>query len=892
MSQSRTGAAALLALFALLAAGAAAGASAQGPTPSDPPPPARKQAGAVRITGEVPVLDGRLDDPAWQAAQPIADFLQKQPDEGAAPTDSTEVRFLYDGDALWVGARMYSRDPSRIQAPVGRRDNGAQAEHLWISLDTYRDRRTAYSFGVTASGTRLDWYHPADDEYQTDASFDPVWEAKAQRDSLGWTAEMRIPFSQLRFNELPRQVWGLNVDRWNPATQEDVFWIPVPSKERGWSSRMGELVGIEGIRPTRRLEVLPYVAGGATLTAEPGAGNPFDDGSTFATRVGGDVKMGLGPNLTLEGTVNPDFGQVEADPADVNLSAFETFFSEKRPFFIEGSQLLQGSGPGWFYSRRIGAAPRSDLLADGHYADLPSTSTILGAAKVTGRLASGTSLGALAALTDREDARTFDPQTGEFERVRVAPRTGYGVVRMQQEFGADASTAGMILTGVRRDLEGGGGLEGLLARQALAGGADWNLRFRRGEYTVSGHAGFSRVEGDTAAMLLLQRSSARYFQRPDADHVDEDPSRTSLSGYTAGLEFARNSGSHWLWNAGGHVESPGFELNDLGSMSTADDVVAYGELRYRETRPGPLLRRYAVAVTPSAAWNYGGTRTGADLIFDAEGTFRNFWEGYFTALYQPRALSDDLTRGGPLMGRFSHSQWAVIGQLANSFGARTRWNGRIYYGQNAEGDPTYRLSGGVSVRPGPRWQLSVNPNYVRFSYPRQYVSAVDDPAATATFGRRYVFARLEQRTFLTQVRLNYTFTPDLTLEVYAEPFAASGRYHGFGELPEAGSYALRRYGTGGTTISQAEPAGPYTVRDGGTELTVPFRDFNVRSLRSNAVLRWEWRPGSTLFLVWQQDRSDDATEGSPVLPGDLFDAFSTRGDNRFVVKATYWLPVS
>ncbi|MBV9773876.1 MAG: carbohydrate binding family 9 domain-containing protein [Gemmatimonadetes bacterium] len=865
---------------------------AQGTRADAPAPTARRQALAVPVEGRPPTVDGRLDDPAWRAAPVLTGFLQKQPAEGEPATERTEVRFLYDGDALYVGARMYARDPARIQAPVSRRDNGSQAEHLWISLDTYHDRRTAYSFGVTASGTRMDWYHPRDDETDIDLSFDPVWEARAERDSLGWTAEMRIPFSQLRFNALPEQVWGLNVDRWIPSTQEDDFWIPVPSKEKGWASRMGELTGIRGIRPTRRLELMPYVASGATFTAEPGVGNPFDDGSRVTARAGGDVKMGLGPNLTLEGTVNPDFGQVEADPAEVNLSAFESFFPEKRPFFIEGSQLLSGNGPSYFYSRRIGAPPRTDLLNGGFFNDVPPASTILGAAKVTGRLASGTSVGALAALTDHESARTFDPAAGVFGRTRVAPRTGFGVVRAQQEFGRDASTAGVILTGVRRELSDGEPLAGLLDRQALTGGADWNLRFRGGEYSLSGYAGFSHVEGDSAAILRLQRSSARYFQRPDAGYVELDPSRTSLSGYTAGVEMDRNSGRHWIWFVGAGAESPGFELNDLGSLSTADGLSAYAQLRYRETRPGPVLRRYAVFVTPSAEWNYGGVRTQGDLFFDADLTWKNYWQSVFTFFVTPRAQSATLTRGGPLAGR--PSQWAAIGKLSTSSASRTRWSGRIYYGRNEEDDPTYRISGGVSIRPGPRWQLSVEPNYVRFGLSRQYV-ATRDGGTAATFGRRYVFARVEQRTFLTDVRLNYTLSPDLTLEVYAEPFAASGRYHDFGELAAARSFRLRDYGTDGTTIVQERDPDTgelsYRVRDGGSEFTVPFRDFNVRSLRSNAVLRWEWRPGSTLFLVWQQNRASDAAEGSPVGVTDLWDALGTRGDNLFVVKMSYWIPV-
>ncbi|HEV3051378.1 MAG TPA: DUF5916 domain-containing protein, partial [Longimicrobium sp.] len=309
-------------------------AAAQTPATPASAPAARKEIRAVRVQGRTPAVDGRLDDAAWAAAPVLSDFIQKQPVEGGQPTERTEVRFVYDDAALYVAARMFKNDPNTLQAPVSRRDNGNQAEHIWISLDTYLDRRTAYSFGVTAAGTRMDWYHATDDEGDVDLSFDPVWQAEVQRDSLGWTAEMRIPFSQLRFNASAVQTWGLNIDRWNPATQEDVFWIPVPTQQKAWASRFGTLAGIEGIRPSRRAELLPYVASSGSFTASPGVGNPFDDGSSVDARVGADFKMGVGPNLTLEGTVNPDFGQVEADPAQVNLSAYEAYFDERRPFFI------------------------------------------------------------------------------------------------------------------------------------------------------------------------------------------------------------------------------------------------------------------------------------------------------------------------------------------------------------------------------------------------------------------------------------------------------------------------------------------------------------------------------------------------------------------------------
>jgi hypothetical protein len=856
--------------------------------------PVRQQIQAVRLAGPPPVMDGRLDDEAWQQAPTLTGFAQRQPDEGAAATERTEVRFLYDETTLYIGARMYSHDPAAIQAPISRRDQGTQAERLLVSLDTYLDRRTAYTFGVTASGVRLDWYHPADRETSTDASFDPVWEARTQIDSLGWTAELRIPFSQLRFSREEEQLWGVNVARVIPSRNEVVYWVLVPQRETGWASRFGELTGISGIRSTRRVELMPYVASSATYAGTPEPGNPFADGSPYNVRAGGDMKMGLGPNLTLEATVNPDFGQVEADPAEVNLSAFETFFPERRPFFREGSQLLRGDGPTYFYSRRIGAPPRGRVSAD--YVDFPNTSTILGAGKLTGRLATGTSIGALGAITNREHARTFDLDGGEFGKVLVAPLAGFGVVRTQQEWQCtrdtctglrhpSATRVGLSFTGVKRDVGAGDPLAGLLHRQAYAGGGDWSLRFNRGEYELSGYLGFSYVEGDSTALLQTQRSSARYFQRPDADYLGLDPSRTSLFGYTGSLALERASGRNWLWDGFVFARSPGFEINDAGALGRTDQIFGYGRLRYRETQPGRLFRNYQLSVSSENVYNFGGTRTWTALVTSNEVTWPNFWRTLFTAWVDLRAQNDRLTRGGPLMG--TGRAWATILNVSNSTAARTRLQGSIYYGQSELGEQTYRLTSSVSVRPSPRWQLSVAPGYLRSTDPRQYVLTRGGGPAE-TFGQRYVFSFIDRSELSAQLRLNYTLTPDLSLEVYAEPFAASGQFYDFGELLAARSRDLRVYGTGGTAIER-QPNGSLQVRDGTETFSIANRDFNVRSFRSNAVLRWEWRPGSTLFLVWQQNRFAQERHGRLVGPGALWETLEASGDNFLAIKATYWL---
>ena len=873
----------LFALFAWTRIGAQAAPPASVQTPPD------KVATAVRIQSGAISLDGRLDDAVWNNARPLTDFVQKEPVEGGIPSDRFEVRFLYDDNALYVGIRVISSDPKNIQAPVSRRDNISQAEHIWVSLDSYRDRRTAYSFGITASGVRADWYHASDDEFDMDMSFDPVWEAAAHIDTTGWTAEMRIPFSQLRFNAAERQTWGLNINHWIPSRNEDVFWIPVPKSATGWSSRMGVLTGISGVKPSRRLEIMPYVATDATMNGARDRNDPFDDGRNLAGRAGADMKMGLGPSLTLSATVNPDFGQVEADPAEVNLSAFETFFSEKRPFFIEGNQLLTGAG-NFFYSRRIGARPRGGALGD--YIDYPAASTILGAAKLTGRLASGTSIGALAALTSSEQARTYDVASAQFSSVKVTPLVGYGVGRVQREFGRMASTVGMTLTGVRRDLGDDDPLAKILNRAAYTGGVDLNYRTKDGTYSVEALLGFSHVEGDSAAILNLQRSSARYFQRPDAKSYHVDASRTSLNGAGGSLELQKNSGRHWLGGVEVGFESPGLELNDAGRISRADGIEAEGFVRYRETKPGKFFRTFSVQVSNENEWNFDRDRQFGAIRTDWNATLPNFWTMAITAWHDFRSLDARLTRGGPLMQKGSANVGIV--SIGNSFAAKTRWTGRIYYGKDEFGAPTNRISGSLSIRPTPQWQLRAEPNYLRYVDARQYVRTVDGGPAS-TFGKRYVFGRVDRAEFFTDFRVNYTFKPDLTLEIYVQPFAASGSYSRLGQLSAARSRELLEYGSGGTTVTRNDDGG-YTVTDNGTggsaaSFALPPLDYNVRSVRSNTVLRWDYRPGSTLYVVWQQNREGFEAGGDLVKVDDLFGGYSRVGTNFFAVKASFWIPV-
>jgi len=848
-----------------------------------------KQVRATRLHGGSVTLDGKLDEPAWAQAVWISDFVQKRPREGAPPSDSMRIAILYDDAAVYVGARMFSRDPSKIQAPLSRRDNTFQAERMWVSFDSYHDKRTAYSFGVSASAVRADWYHASDNENDVNWGFDPVWEAKANIDALGWTAEMRIPFSQLRFTNQPVQVWGFNANRWNPVTSEDDYWIPVPTNRTGWSSFMGELVGIEGIKPTRRLELMPYGAVDSRVLSDVSPVDPFSDKANFAGRVGADLKMGLGPNITLDATVNPDFGQVEADPAFVNLTAFEQFFDERRPFFTEGNQLLRGSGPSYFYSRRIGQRPGCGA-ATGDFKDCPPSATILGAAKVTGRLASGMSLGALAAVTSRESARTYDSTAKTFGRTELVPPAGYGVVRVQQEFGASKSVVGVTLTTVQRDADPV--LARTYVRKAYAGGADWVLRWDRGAYELRGWAGFSQLRGDTAAINRVQLSPVHYFQRKDASYLTYDPKRTTFTGSVASLWFRKTKGN-WLYDVQYGWESPSYDPNDAGRLGNADGRTAFAGLIYRQTKPRAWFQSYNANINAVTEYDFGGTRQYLFAEMYGEVVLKNFWDLSSYVDFQPRAFDHSATRGGPTIATPQGWNWVV--RLSNNFGAKNSWVGRVYYGEDELGGATYRLSGGISIRPSSRFQFSATPNYVRWILPRQWVATLDTSShgPAATYGSRYVFARIDQPTFLMELRANYTIGPDLTVELYGEPFAASGRYYGLGELTRPRTFDLRRYGTAGTTIAR-DAGGNYTITDNGGADTfaIPNPDFHELSFHSNAVLRWEWRPGSTLYLVWAQNRSGSRAQVRGVGFGDLYDSFRAKGDNFFALKVSYWIPVN
>nr|WP_240894593.1 DUF5916 domain-containing protein [Fodinibius halophilus] len=666
----------------------------------------------------------------------------------------------------------------------------------------------------------------------------------------------------------------------------------VPQDENGWASRFGTLTGIKDISQKRQIEFVPYAAGSALLKGDPDSDNPFSENVNWKGRFGGDFKIGLGPNLKIDGTVNPDFGQVEADPAQVNLSAFETFFEEKRPFFTQNQQLFRSlSGGGgrsdrYFYSRRIGAAPslRPTGNDDIDYAEEISNTSIIGAAKITGRFPSGLSVGGLGTVTAREKAEVYNADTDTYDEVVVEPTTTYGVLRSEQEFGEYTSTIGFIMTGVYRNLEDNTELNSQLNETAFTGGTDWNLRFEDGKYQLSGDAGFSYVSGSPDAILNVQQSSARYYQRPDASYLSLDSTKTKLGGYRGRLQISKNAGEHWLWEAGARVKSPGFDLNDTGILFRADDISSKAELTFRENDPGSWYQSYRLELSWDGSWNYGGTQRENRFGFDSNIEWNNFWRTFFNVRYSPRTMSDRLTRGGPLMG--SPEEYAIFGGLFTNRSDNVF--GEIFgrYEEDEFGGWQLAVRPSVRVNTGDRWEFEIEPRFSRQKNTRQYITTKEG-GPSETFGKRYIFSSIDRSTLSLQTRVNYAFSPDLTLEFYAEPFVASGNYYKPGELPAAESYNIDRY------EDYSIEDGKYKVNHKGDEFEVPAdNDFLVKSFRSSLVLRYQWRPGSTFFLVWQQNRFVQEERNRFVEPGDLVNALGETGDNIFSVKFTYWFNVN
>jgi hypothetical protein len=430
-------------------------------------------------------------------------------------------------------------------------------------------------------------------------------------------------------------------------------------------------------------------------------------------------------------------------------------------------------------------------------------------------------------------------------------------------------------------------LASLLSRNALTVAGDSILRFKGGQYELRSFAGFTFVNGEALAIARIQRSSAHYFQRPDKEYWRYDPTRTSLTGSKSGATIERTGGRHWLWEFSYEMETPAFESNDIGRLTSADGINVNGLLQYRETTPGRFLRNYVFGLRQNNEWNRAGQRAGGAARGEMSLTFLNFWNLSVETGPDFRVLDSRLTRGGPLME--APAGWTTELGLRSRPAAQSGWNIDYTRTVDEDGGRTHNFRSGLSFRPAPRWQLSVTPTYIRQRESQQYVTTLSG-GLPVTYGQRYVFSYIDRSTVSTQFRMGFTLKPDVNIDFYAEPFAASGKYYDFGELAAPRTRQRRLYGTDGTTVS-LQPDGSRTITDGSSTFALRNFDFNVRSFRSNLVLRWEYRPGSTLYLVWQQNRYVTEPLGDRASAADMFRSFTGPGSNYFVVKMSFWKPL-
>jgi len=840
---------------------------------------------AVRVQDAEISLDGIFNEDAWNGAAIATGFVQFQPDEGDEASERTEARVLYGDNAIYVAIRAFDSDASAIVGQLTRRDQGSHSDLVGVVIDSYFDRRTAFHFAVNPVGVKHDIYRF--DDTNEDSGWDAVWDVATSVDSEGWNAEFEIPYSQLRFrDESGDQTWGINFLRDIARNGETAVWAPTSRSESAIVSRFGELRGLRGLSAPNRMEIQPYSL--ARLRRAPGdADNPFyRENDTFGT-AGGDIKYGVTSNLTLDVTINPDFGQVEADPAQVNLTALETFLPERRPFFLEGSSIFNfgialGDGDGanesLFYSRRVGRSPQGRANPNGGYVDAAEQATILGAWKLSGKTSGGWSIGAMHALTSQEVA-TVAPGTGEPYDEAIEPLSNYGVLRVQKDFRDGRSAVGFIGTGMIRD--GGVANDLELRSKAFSGGVDFRHRFANDTWSVNAYILGSTVRGSQEAIARTQRSPARYYQRPDADHVEYDPTRTALSGTSANVGISKNAGSPWRFGTGVQTRSSGFEVNDIGFMNSADFTTHWLWTGYHLTTPIGPFRSLFVNSNAWHNYNYEGERTGLGGNINMNMQFRNFWNAWMGVNRNAEGLSSGMLRGGPMFRREAQTNfWAGFGTDGRK---AVQVNMNTFGNVRPDSDSwTLGFSPNVRLRPSGRATFNLGSFVNRSVNDMQWVRRID------TTEPNYVFGRIEQTTVGMTARIDYAFTPTLSLQVYAQPFLSAGSYGDFKRVaePNAANYSDRIEGL--STLLDGSTYRADVDGDGSQE-AFGNPDFNVRQFRSNAVLRWEYRPGSSLFIVWSQGRNGFEPTGGFDFGQNMGDLFSAAADDVFMVKFSYWL---
>jgi len=832
---------------------------------------------------ESPKIDGVLTDAAWKKVAWQTDFIEWVPDENTQPEQQTKFKITYDQKFLYVAYRCLDTEPDKIEKRLSRRD-GFAGDRIAIIIDSYHDKRTAFSFTITAAGVKGDEF-VSENGNNWDESWNPIWYAAAQVDDGGWTAEAKIPFSQLKFGKAEEQIWGLQVSRLNFREDERSGWQRIPQDAPGVISEFGELHGLLNIEPQKQLEIQPFVVNQYD-TYPKEDGNPFRDGRDYILNAGLDAKIGITNDLTLDLTVNPDFGQVEADPGAIALDGFQIFFREQRPFFVENKNIFDyefaGRNDNVFYSRRIGRSPQGSAnLNSGEFADTPNNTTILGAAKFSGKTKNGWSIGLLESVTGNMFANI---EGGEEDRKElVEPLTNYVVGRVQKDFNNRNSYLGGIFTATNRKLDSN--LD-FLRKSAYSAGIDFRHNWKNRNYYLQGNLVTSHVTGSQEAIERTQSSLTHLFQRVDAGHVEVDPTRTSLTGTGGRLEGGKAGGGNWRYNVGVNWKSPELELNDIGFLRQADDIRQYAEVERLFLKPTNLYRRAQVGFELTSAYDFEGNYNRIQYQVGGFMNFKNNWFIEAGGAHKPRIFTNTALRGGPRW-RWSEENFGFVFIGSDQ---RKKFNATVGYVNSQMKQNNFSLLRYVlrfQYQPFDAFSMSANIEYADNPNKTQYVTETDFNGTP-----KYIMATIDQKTFETSLRLNYSINPNLSIQFYGQPFISRGLYNEFKFVNNSSAKDLNERVTlfNSNQISRPGGIGAYLIDenvDGTTDYQISDPDFAFVQFRSNLVVRWEYIPGSEIFLVWSkgvQGLGDPMDSIGRSLDGQIL---NQQMDNTFLIKATY-----
>jgi len=819
-----------------------------------------------------PRIDGHLDDDCWQQVGTWeGGFVQQQPNQARPPSQETEIKILYDDTYLYIALICHDNEPEKIRSILGRRDENL-GDMAGVALDTYFDKQTAFEFNVTAAGQKVDLMHLG--EYGWDFNWDAVWDGKASVGDSAWYAEMRVPFSQLRYANKKEHVWGMHIWRWIDRLKEEDQWKLIPVDAPAMVYIFGELHGIKDIPYKRNFELLPYAK---TKYVSEAVKNP-------TAGFGLDGKIGVTSDFTLDYTINPDFGQVEADPSILNLTSYEVFYDEKRPFFLEGNSILEyGAGSDLlFYSRRIGTAPGYfPEYGEAETLDMPDQTSIINALKLTGKNHGGLSLGIINSMTARENA--VISSNGQERKEAVEPFTNYFIGRVKQDFNDGKTVLGGMVTSTIRNIKDEH-LE-FLTDNSLVGGIDFQHNWLNRKYFVDFKSFYSKVDGSEESISALQRNSRHYFQRPDASHLTFDETLTSLQGWGGELRGGKRSGK---FRAIGSLDwrSPGVELNDVGYLRQADYINQRLTMIYRVNKPKGILQSYYFDVDQRHRRSYGGEKLGDKVQGHARFQFKNLYKLDLVAGRSFYEVDTRQLRGGPSL--------RIDGETGGEVFLQTNSSKNLFLAGGIElmrsddkiskaNEYTFYIQWQI----GSRFTLSSMNNFDVKTDNNQYVTSIFrnvDPS------RRYLVGKIDRKTISSTIRAEFFVTPELSFQYYGNPYATIGKYSDYRFVADSKSKNLNARFTplsavkldNGETWLQDEKYQPVL------NLTTRNPDFNFQEFRSNFVARWEYKTGSTLYFVWTNTRSRYENFYEPSIFESLKGIGKVKAENAFMLKVSFW----